>query len=65
MFHLLTRLHFSSTRRFEFRSYHVLVLAVGVALAAFAVLTTTTHAKVAAPSLTLLAFMTLEFAAGL
>jgi len=65
VFHLLTRLHFSSTRRFEFRSYHVLVLAVGVALAAFAVLTTTTHAKVAAPSLTLLAFMTLEFAAGL
>jgi len=69
VFHLLTRhltrLSFSASYRFELRSYHVLVVAVGVALAAFAVLAASCHAKMTAPNLTLIAFMALEFAAGL
>ena len=67
VFHFLTRLHFSSSHRFEFRSYHALVLALGVALAAFCSLVAATRVNAlrAPPFLTLIAFFALEFAAGL
>ena len=66
VFHFLTHLHFSLSHCFEFRSYHGLVLALGVALAAICLLVGATHANVAAPPfLTLVAFFSLEFAAGL
>lgn len=64
-FHVVTRLHFSLASRFDFRCYHALVLAVGVALLAFIPLAINAHAKVTAPVVTLAAFMTLQFAAGL
>ena len=64
-FHSLARLDLSSTLRFDFRPYHALTLAVGVALTAFVPLAATAHADVPAPLITSTAFLTLEFAAGM
>jgi len=66
-FHVFTRLHFSSltSTRFDFRSYHALALSVGLALLSFVPLAVNAHARVTAPVVTLAAFMTLQFAAGL
>jgi len=71
-FQVVTRLHFSalapfssSSSRFDIRPRHALVVAVGVALLAFIPLAVNAHFRVSAPLVTLAAFMTLQFAAGL
>ena len=70
VFHILTRLQFSSssssaTTRFDFRAYHGLVLAVGLALLSFLGLLVFGSRNLDGPVVPLSMFLMLELAAGL